>query len=293
MASDLASAPLCAAPQSQVSAPDFKLPSGACDCHAHVFLQQGLSPLIDGRTYTPPDASLDDYKRLLHTLGFDRAVIVQPSIYGVNNLTSLQAVADTELEMRAVVVIDETTSCIDLQKLHDQGARGVRINMLFNNNAQLQQLQQLTGLMAEMGWHLQCLADVSSFSGLYDWVKQQPVPVVFDHMGHVQTEKGVKDAGFQQLLRLLAEGDAWVKLSGAYRVTSLQATPFDDVNPFAEALIKANAEQLVWGSDWPHPHIPVPMPNDTDLLNQFGTWVTDAQLREQILVANPARLYDF
>jgi len=119
------------------------------------------------------------------------------------------------------------------------------------------------------------------------------VPAVFDHLGHVPTHKGIGDTGFRNLLALVREELAWVKLSGTYRTTGLQATPYDDTRPFVDALIEANPRQLVWGTDWPHPSIPVPMPDDTDLTDQFGEWVGDAALRQAILVDNPERLYGF
>jgi 2-pyrone-4,6-dicarboxylate lactonase len=116
---------------------------------------------------------------------------------------------------------------------------------------------------------------------------------VFDHLGHVPAHKGTGNAGFQNLLALVREGLAWVKLSATYRSTTLAATPYDDTLPFVEALIDANPRQLVWGTDWPHPAIPVPMPDDTDLVDQLGEWVDDPALRPAIFVDNPERLYDF
>ena len=62
----------------------------------------------------------------------------------------------------------------------------------------------------------------------------------------------------------------------------------------AAALVSANPDHLVWGSDWPHPAIPQQhMPNDGALLDRLVDWVPDAALRQRILVDNPARLYGF
>jgi predicted TIM-barrel fold metal-dependent hydrolase len=145
----------------------------------------------------------------------------------------------------------------------------------------------------DIGWHLQFLADVSTLDHLTGLVERLRVPVVFDHLGHVPASKGVADKGFQNLLALVREGLAWVKLSGTYRSTSLAATPYEDTRPFVDALIEANPSRLVWATDWPHPSIPVAMPDDSDLVDQFGDWVRDAALRESIFVRNPERLYGF
>ena len=97
---------------------------------------------------------------------------------------------------------------------------------------------------------------------------------------------------FRTLLRALADGRCWVKLSGAYRL-SQQHPAYAEVTPFARALVAANPAQLVWGSDWPHPNFAGTMPNDADLVDLLEAWIPDAAQRRQVLVDNPARLYDF
>jgi predicted TIM-barrel fold metal-dependent hydrolase len=121
-----------------------------------------------------------------------------------------------------------------------------------------------------------------------------PVDVVFGHLGYVRTDKGVGDTGFQALLRLLKSGRAWVKLTGPYRISTLDA-PHPDTTAFAHALLAAEPTRLVWGSDWPHVkgEWSIPMPNDADLADLLQTWIPDANLRKQVLVDNAARLYGF
>ena len=117
--------------------------------------------------------------------------------------------------------------------------------------------------------------------------------LVIDHLGTPPVGADGEEpwAGW---MRALAERDnVWVKLSGLYRSTGLTNTPYDDTRPFIDALIDANPRQLLWGTDWPHPSIAVPMPDDTDLVDQFGAWVEDEALRQAILVDNPERLYGF
>ena len=285
------SPPICAAADLAPAPPAFKMPLGACDCHAHVF--GNPSKLVANRTYTPPDASFENYHHMLETLGLTRGVIVQPSVYGTDNRTTLNAVAEGGADFRAVVVVDEMVSLGELQRLHAQGARGARVNALFQSDARLDDLQKLARTLADADWHMQILTDVSEISELERFVRSLPVPVVFDHIGHVPAHLGVEDPGFQSLLRLVGDGSAWVKLSGSYRMTTQDHPPFSDVSPFAQALIKANPDRLVWASDWPHPHIPTPMPNDGHLLDLLNAWAPDDAIRNQILVDNPAHLYGF
>src|SRR5436305_13857333 len=82
---DLAHAPHCLAADAEPRPPRVPLPAGACDCHAHICGPAALYPYVVERIYTPPDATLEAYRRLLATLGVGRAVLVQPSVYGEHN----------------------------------------------------------------------------------------------------------------------------------------------------------------------------------------------------------------
>ena len=111
-------------------------------------------------------------------------------------------------------------------------------------------------------------------------------------MGRTDASLGTSAPGFQSLLRLLGDGGCWVKLSGAHRV-SKRAPDYPDARAFHEALVAANPEQLVWGSDWPHPRMEDAMPDAGHLLDLFNAWTPDERTRQRILVDNPARLYGF
>jgi 2-pyrone-4,6-dicarboxylate lactonase len=285
--------PVCAPALPIVSAPKTMLPPGTIDCHFHVFGPEHAWPYAPGRSYTPPDAPLADYERLAATFGISRSVIVQPSPYGMDNRRSLEAVATSRLPMRAVLVLDPSVTDAQLAEYDRLGARGVRFNLLFGAGLAVQTAQAFADRIRELGWHLQFLADVSTMDDLPRLARRLRVPVVFDHLGHVPASKTVVDAGFQNLLALVREGLAWVKLSGTYRTTGRTSTPYDDTRPFIDALIAANPERLVWGTDWPHPSISPPMPDDTALVDQFNAWVQDPAMCERIFVRNPEQLYGF
>jgi predicted TIM-barrel fold metal-dependent hydrolase len=131
-----------------------------------------------------------------------------------------------------------------------------------------------------------------------------PFPLVFDHFGRAMAAAGPSQPGFDALLNLVKSGRAYVKISGAYRCSE-KAPDYADVMPLAQALVQANPERIVWGTDWPHPNsdagrgkplteIAAPFPIDDGLLlNQMAKWVPDADTRKKILVDNPVRLYGF
>ena len=279
-------APLCAPPDPLPIRPQNRIPAGACDCHFHVSV--GPSPLVPERSYTPPDLAITDYLNMRNVLGLSRGVIVQASPHGTDNRTTLAALPP-DGSMRAVVVVNAQCSASELRALADQGAVGTRANLLFPSNAQLDDLAGLARRIADCGWHLQLLADASKTEGLEALVHLSPVPVVLDHMGHIPARLGVSHPGFQTVLRLLDTGKLWVKLSGAYRIAE---PDYEDAAPMARALVSANPGRLVWGSDWPHPAIKGPMPNDGALLDLLYDWA-DTETAKRILVGNPEALYGF
>lgn len=290
---DESTPPLCAPADPEPRRPRLAPPPGACDCHAHIFGPEDRYPFSRHRTYTPPPASLDSYGRLMDTLGLDRAVIVQPSVYGTDNRATLDAVQAGCGKFRGVVVIDENLDRREMERMHDLGVRGVRVNLLFKSGIEVSDVRRLAEKIAPFGWHLQMLVDVSEFADIRTTLGQLPVDVVFDHMGHMPTSIGTDHPGFRDMLHLLETGRAWVKLSGAYRITAGTELPYEDVAPFARAIVKANPERVLWASDWPHPYVNIPMPNDGALLDLLEDWTPDTATRDRILRDNPQRLYGF
>ncbi len=286
-----ADAPPCPGFDPSPHAPRMRLPRLSCDSHHHIFGPYDRFPMQPHRSYTPPEATLADYRRMCAALGIERSVLVHPSIYGTD-LSSLTATLEECRDwMRSVAVVDASIDDASLARLDRAGVRGVRFNVLFKGGTPLEQAHAIGARVARLGWHVQLLIDLSANPSFYEDWRNFPATPVIDHMGHMATRHGVNAPGFRGLLRLLAEGRCWVKLSGAYRTSSL-AHPYPDALPFVEALVKANPERLVWGTDWPHPAVKQ-MPNDGDLADLLPLWLPTEALREQVLVRNPAKLYGF
>ncbi len=162
----------------------------------------------------------------------------------------------------------------------------------YRGGVPLSEAKILSGTLKDLGWHIQLWIDVTDLPDTIPILKEIGLPVVIDHMGRTDASLGTSAPGFQSLLRLLGEGGCWVKLSGAHRV-SKRAPDYPDARAFHEALVAANAEQLVWGSDWPHPRMEDAMPDAGHLLDLFNAWTPDEKTRRRILVDNPAKLYGF
>ena len=289
------------------TAPAFEIPAGACDCHVHVFPDPARFPFFAGRSYTPPVATAAELLQLQRDLRLSRVVIVQPSVYGVDNRATLDGMRELGPDRaRGVAVIDGSTTPAQLDELHQAGIRGVRVNLetagVVDPAASGQKLKAAVEQVKARGWHVQTYTRLSIIEALKDQLMQMPVPLVVDHFGGARGELGVSQPGFAALVDLVKAGRAYVKISGAYR-SSNAAPDFADVAPLAQALIAANPDRIVWGTDWPHPNsslqkaateISEPFPiDDGRLLNQLAAWAPDAATRRKILVDNPARLYGF
>jgi predicted TIM-barrel fold metal-dependent hydrolase len=284
---------------------DFEVPPGACDCHTHVFGDPAKYPFSPARTYTPPIASPGELARLHRTLGIQRVVIVTPSVYGTDNSCTLWAMGTRGANARGVAVIDEHISEQQLDAMQRAGVRGARLNLTVGPTAAQSAQQQFAALhrrLSSRNWHVQILATPDIVAALKDSVLSSSVPVVFDHFGSARGELGVTQPGFVALLQLVESGKAYVKISGAYRL-SAAAPNFEDMGVLARALVSARADRVLWGTDWPHPNSasglsaqtlsPAIRVDDAHMLNLFAAWVPDQAIRHQVLVDNPARLYDF
>jgi predicted TIM-barrel fold metal-dependent hydrolase len=282
----------CLGPDPNPRPPKFSVPAMACDCHAHVLGPPEKYPYVAERSYTPPTALLEDYQALHRTLGIERAVIVQPSVHGTDNQVTLDGIAGYGTNARGIAVVDTSVTDGELARLNDGGMRGIRLNVLFGGGVGFQAMESLAQRIADMGWHIQLLLDARNLAELAPRLRKLPVPLIVDHMGHMNVSHGIDHTGFQSLIELVRDGVCWVKLSGNYRISE-QGPPYRDVIPFARALIEAAPQHMVWGTDWPHPALYEFMPNDGDLLDALNDYAPETDLKQAILVDNPARLYGF
>lgn len=262
------------------------------DCHAHLFGPYARFPLAGQRSYTPPEATREQYLALLAGLGLSHGVLVHPSAYG-DDFSLLLDVLAAHPQMRGVVVTRDA-SMAQLKTWHTQGVRAARFSHRsgpganFAGSALLGDLVRLAPSLADAGLHAELWTDCNALPDVAPVLAALPVPVVIDHMGGFDPQTGVVDPGFQALLHLLSGGRAWVKLC-AYR-NFLGRPDMEAGLSFHRLLLKANPDQLVWGSDWPHLRVD-PAPATATLLHAFKRWTADPGLEQAILVDNPNRLY--
>jgi predicted TIM-barrel fold metal-dependent hydrolase len=284
----------------------FPVPRGACDCHVHIFGDSQRFPFSPTRTYTPELASLVELQRVHRALHTDRVVIVNPSVYGTDNSCTLDAMRRLGWNARAIAVIDEKTPETTLAEMDRAGVRGIRINLETSGQADPAAARErfqiaVQRIQRRKNWHIQLYARLSVIDAIADSIKAASMPIVLDHFAGAKAALGLAQPGLATVLQLLRSGSVYVKISGAYRCSTL-APDYPDVLPLAQALIAANPRRILWGTDWPHPSTastskteisPLLQIDDGRLFNQLPIWAPQSSQRTLILVENPARLYGF
>jgi predicted TIM-barrel fold metal-dependent hydrolase len=281
--------------------PAYAAPAHACDTHFHIFGSQKRYPYGTDLRYKPHYTPLESYTELARRIGFERFVFVQPSAYGFDNSCMFDAMRQLDPSLRrGIVDLDETSmSDRQLAQWHELGVRGIRVNVSPVRqpegglaSSMLPRIARLSTFARELGWHLDFLAPGWLVSEFMPTLRELPVEFSIAHFGLFAAKDGVKQRGFQELLSLANDGSGrcWIKLTGIYRFST--APGFADVKPFAQALIAAVPNQLIWGSDFPHLSFEERV-GTIQLYNQLGEWAPSAETRKLILADNPARLFGF
>lgn len=266
--------------------------AASVDSHAHVFVQ-GLS-LADSRRYRPDhDATLEHYLALLDANGVSHGVLVQPSFLGTDNRYLLDALRQAPQRLRGVVVVDPSTSGGELEAMAQAGVVGMRLNLIGLPAPQLQDRawQALLAAINGLGWHVEVHLPAGRLPEVVPALLKARCRVVVDHFGRPDGALGVRDPGFQFLLRQAVTGRVWVKLSGAYRNWDA-AQCADAPREAAWQLLDAfGAQRLMWGSDWPHTqHGHVSYPPTRQWLDG---WIDDPDQRRIVLADTPLHLFQF
>jgi 2-pyrone-4,6-dicarboxylate lactonase len=278
--------------------PLFRAPPRACDTHFHVFGPADQYPGASRARYQPPFAPLDDYLAHAGALGIERMVIVQPSAYGRDNRCTLDTLAILGRRARAIVDIDETATDAEIQALHDIGVRGVRINVspIAPHDPDLPgrlmpRIDRLAGSLAGSGWALEFLGPGWLTRTLMPRMRRLELDFIVDHLGMFPAAEGPDQAGFRELLDLIAANTrCWIKLTGIYRFAT--APDYADADPMVAALVRAAPERLIWGSDYPHLSF-ADRVGMVELFNLLAGWLSTDALKRQVLVDNPSNLFGF
>jgi len=276
-------------------APKIAPPKGACDAHVHLVGGRDNFPLWEGRVETPAegpdfDGWLELYRAHLGVLGFDKGLIVHSILYGTDNSVTVETVKRLGANFKGVGLLSDTASDAQLDTFVDQNLKAVRLNYVHGGVLSWDGAKAMAPRVADRGLHIQMLLHSHlHMADLEADIRALPVPLVIDHVGWPDLDLGVDDPGFQRLLALVGDGHVHIKLSAIYRLCPF---PYTQAAPFVAALVRANPDACLWGSDWPHLMLNgAQMPDAATLLDAFHDVVTRQSDREKILKHVPDRLF--
>ena len=271
--------------------PAFKLPAGAVDCHMHIY--DDRFPSAPGTTLQPPNASIDQYRKVQARLGVQRNVVVTPSTYGTDNRCTLDALKRFGPNARGVAVVDTSVTDAQLTEMHAAGVRAIRFNLSYPGATTVDMLAPLASRIGAIGWHIELVVQGAKLPELEPHLRALPCPLVIDHIAHVPQPGGMQSDAMRTAQRLVDKGNTWITLSGPYVDSKTGAPAYADVEPVAKAFINMAPERMLWGTDWPHPTEKTHKPDDAALVDTMAVWIGRADWQEMIFVANPVKLYGF
>jgi predicted TIM-barrel fold metal-dependent hydrolase len=258
-----------------------------------VFEAAAKYPSVHTPHYTLPDGNLEKLQAMTEVLALQRFVIVQPSYYGTDNSCMLDALSAAGGRARGVAMVEESCTDQELRAMHVRGVRALRLDLFLRSSWPMADIiayiEHNVRRTHAMGWHVQFYTPGWVVRDLLPFLAALDATFVIDHMGYMLESDGLTHADFDRLIEVIRGGRGWIKLSAPYRLA--RDGNFGRLKPMARAIIEAAPDRVIWGSDWPH--IPEGGKDTGTLLNLLSDWAPDAEARERILVANPARLFGF
>jgi len=218
------------------------------DGHAHVFTR-AMPFAADAHSRPDYDYAVEDWIADMERHGIDHGVIAAASLYGDHNDYTLAALAAHPDRLRGTIILRPDTDPAMLRELARQGVVGVRLTW-----RRLAELPDLTGdpwrshlrALADAGLHVELLAGNDSLPLLLPALADTGVRVVVDHFGVPSRDKDASGEGMAAMLRAIAGGATWVKISAGFRMAEETAQACTD-----RLLAEAGPERLIWGSDAP------------------------------------------
>jgi predicted TIM-barrel fold metal-dependent hydrolase len=259
------------------------------DCHVHVFDGE---PVGAPAHYAPPLRTLRMLALAALPGGVSRFVLVQPSVYGTDNRVLLAELQRGQGLHRGVVVVDESIGDDTLRSMDMLGVRGVRCNLVSPVGNSPAALARLAPRLRALGWHVQWYAQPSQLPDIAAFQERHGVTCVLDHVAGFGPACVDANATWA-VLRRIADGGGWIKLSGWYRLDS--TAPYVELDDIIQRAASMFGERCVWGSDWPHTKF-LEAGCDTPAPAYSQTWrpvhrALGAALADEVLRTYPRQLY--
>jgi predicted TIM-barrel fold metal-dependent hydrolase len=221
------------------------------DAHFHAF--EGRLPKHASARYQPSyDALIAHLQAHWQQHGITRGVMIQPSFLDTDNTYLLQICEQSKQTLRGVAVISSDISERELERMHNQGVRGIRFNWLGLTpwpNLTGSEWEKVRRCLETLGWHVQLHVEAEQLAQAASCFEAWLMPLVIDHLGRPASMQTV-DAHIAALLHIARRRPTQIKISAPYRCAADERS-----NSYAlvtQALLsELGANHLLWGSDWP------------------------------------------
>ncbi|WP_244513259.1 MULTISPECIES: amidohydrolase family protein [unclassified Ensifer] len=272
--------------------PEPRLPKGTVDAQMHMYLP-GF-PALAGGPPLPADPLPDAgaYRHVMGWLGIDRVIITQGNAHQKDNANTLACLVDMGDVARAVVVIDDTTSDADMQRLSAAGAVGARIMDLPGGAVGLDALEAVDARTQAADWMIAVQFDGNRILDHLPRLERIQSRWVFDHHGKFLAGVDPDGPEIRAFLKLIDRGNVWFKFAGVYE-SSREGWPYADVAAVSRRIAEHAPERIIWGTNWPHNMIrkTEDYPDDARLAELVLDWLADDRARHLALVENPEHLF--
>ena len=275
--------------------PSVQPPLGSCDCQFHIFGDPVRYPTRKGSAYSPPiDATIESALEMHRILGITRGVIVQSTVHGTDHRILYDALEKAGRNYRGVAIVNDDVSDAELQKLNDSGVRGARFNFWkqLNIAPSPKEFRRSISRIRDMGWLAKIHAAGDEWLELEELLGEVDIPIVVDHMGHLDLTKGLGQPVIKMFSRFLRSANWWVMISNGDRYSSMNSG-WDDVVPLMAKLTEIAPDRMIWATDWPHVQYTKKMPTDTQLLELAFRVLSESAMRQKVLCDNPGHLFNF
>ncbi len=118
-----------------------------------------------------------------------------------------------------MTIVDDAVSDAEFLRLHEAGVRGVRFNFWkkLNIAPSPELFKRTVERIGKLGWFVKIHVEREELLELDDLIDPVEIPVVVDHMAHVEYENGLDQPVYRRLLELLKRPNWWVMVSNADR----------------------------------------------------------------------------